>query len=279
MPTQASPDVDGDEDVFPLDVRRVRKVSVLSKDDDAASAASALETVHTLPSMPAHQYRVMEADDPYWVTEAQRVARDIPPRRQPPPEDIEYTNLPFDGSLWKKEVQHDQRKEALYFVTNLDGRTIVINGMEIHKGEVAGPLPAFAVIETSGGQVSFWWGVGGRNWRAGSEDQDAEQQWNLLRSLKGWGDVGVETGNVLKRKMIERVEGGLHIDQRTEGGLGDGKRKKRKVRGAEESGGKSVMLKCTLYRADSCPSSRILKTPWQKAVSSCVRKRVLSSSI
>jgi len=61
------------------------------------------------------------------------------------------------------EREKDHAGWNRYFVINNDnlGRTIVLNGVPVRHYELAGPLPAFAVIEVDG-QVGFWHGVGGR---------------------------------------------------------------------------------------------------------------------
>lgn len=72
------------------------------------------------------------------------------------------------------------------------------------RGQVARPLPEFAVIECPGGQVAFWWGVGGRNYRSGPEDRNWEAHWHTLRQNPEWKHVAIPAGQVWDEKIRER---------------------------------------------------------------------------
>lgn len=69
----------------------------------------------------------------------------------------------YEGRDYMAEREKDHAGWHRYFIINNDnfGRIIVINGVPVRPYELAGPLPAFAVIEVEG-QVGFWHGVGGR---------------------------------------------------------------------------------------------------------------------
>ncbi|OBT71418.1 hypothetical protein VF21_09806 [Pseudogymnoascus sp. 05NY08] len=71
----------------------------------------------------------------------------------------------FEGRNFESERQKDHDKWYRYFLINNDPweRTIVVNGVEVKPGAVAGPLPEFAMLEL-GDQAAFWFGVGGRNY-------------------------------------------------------------------------------------------------------------------
>ncbi|ELR05901.1 hypothetical protein VC83_06651 [Pseudogymnoascus destructans] len=71
----------------------------------------------------------------------------------------------FEGRDYESERQKDHDRWYRYFLINNDPweRTIVVNGVQVKPGAVAGPLPAFAMLEL-GGQAAFWFGVDGRNY-------------------------------------------------------------------------------------------------------------------
>jgi hypothetical protein len=150
----------------------------------------------------------MTPDDPWWVTAEQRMLADQPPRRYPPPaQKYDSELLPIDETLWQEEYQKDDVLKARYFVTNLHGGTLIVNGLEVREAEVAGPLPAFAVIECPGGQVAFWFGTRGRNHGEGDELMDPklrEKQWDVLRKLEGWETTGLTAGEVWNEKIKDR---------------------------------------------------------------------------
>lgn len=207
---------------FSLDIRRVMKKK--KKDQINAmggvDATSTLEVVELDDDFPLPKRREMQQNDPWWVTEEQRLKRDVPTRLQPP-STLKYNTevlteqealqvkafFPVDDKAWGDEKAKDFKREAQYFLTNLHGGTLIVNGLEVRKGFVAGPLPAFAVIENAHGQVSFWWGVDGRD--AGASEGIAERdqaQWENLRGLPGWEFVGLNAGDVWREKIGNRRE-------------------------------------------------------------------------
>lgn len=193
-------------DIFPLDIRRVNLVSnpsVCSIEDKSANE----ELVRYSWDNPIKDYRPMEAWDPWYVTEEQEAKRDVPPRRYPAREPNYEGNslIPLDDVNWVQNRVMDELGDANYFVTNLHGGTLIINGQEIKKGQVAGPLPAFAVIESPGGQVSFWWGVRGRNWNQSSQPS-RERDWEILRQAPEWKYLGLKAGVVWDSKIQDRIK-------------------------------------------------------------------------
>jgi hypothetical protein len=71
------------------------------------------------------------------VTPSQEKARDIPPRPWPPPQRRQEGNgdlLPTEDTIWKEQEKRDEEYRCRYFVTNLQGGTLIINGMEVKKG-------------------------------------------------------------------------------------------------------------------------------------------------
>lgn len=193
--------------VFPLDIRRVLKVRrEIEKPRDICDEGE--ELVRDPKLYLTKEYRHMREDDPWWVEDSQKLARDAPPRCHPPKNESTTLgeNLPLDDQLWKEEASRDLQHDAGYFITNLHGGTLVVNGMEIKKGDVAGPLPAFAIIESPGGQVSFWWGVGGRHYGAGPEGIDLSSKWEILRKEPGWEHIAESAGEVWDTKIKDRKE-------------------------------------------------------------------------
>ena len=193
-------------DVFPLDIRRVNLVnnhSVCAIEDKSGNE----DLLRYSWDNPIKDYRPMEAWDPWYVTEEQEAKRDVPPRRYPPREPKYGANslIPLNDVNWVQNRVMDELGDSLYFVTNLHGGTLIINGQEIKKGQVAGPLPSFAVIESPGGQVSFWWGVGGRNWNQSSQAPRA-RDWEILRQIPEWKDVGLKAGVVWDSKIQDRIK-------------------------------------------------------------------------
>jgi hypothetical protein len=195
------------DELFPLDIRRILKVTPeLEKPKGICDKGE--ELVRDPALYPKKYDRDMETDNPWWVEDSQKLARDAPPRFHPPTSESTTLGeqLPLDDQLWKEEVGRDLIYNAGYFVTNLHGGTLIVNGMEIKKGDVAGPLPAFAVIESLGGQVSFWWGVGGRHYGAGPAGVDHSAKWEILRQNPGWDHVAVTAGEVWDAKIKDRKE-------------------------------------------------------------------------
>lgn len=195
-------------DIFPLDIRRVQKVihdqrlSVNSRDEDIVE----LKGMETLRS-----YRRMTQDDPWWVHPDQEYCRDVPPRRWPIAKghDREGELLPYDDLDWQDHRKRDADAEYMYFATNLHGGTLLINGVEVGKGDIVGPLPQFAIIESPGGQVSFWHGLKGRefgNAKPLSQKEEHEQWEHLRQSSPEWKYAGVYAGKVWAARIEDRVK-------------------------------------------------------------------------
>jgi hypothetical protein len=200
-------------DLFPLDIRRVKRIDLATNRPYESEIKQDLLEGETEVDfdLPWHnlvrQYPDLKETDPWWVTPEQERLRDVPPRRHPPANDgrTSDTFLPLDDYRWKQERLLDENNQANYYVTNLHGGTMLINGAEIKIGCIAGPLPDFAVIETPGGQVSFWWGAGGRNWGAGPENANFANNWRQLRRMPGWENVGLNAGVVWNRIIRDRL--------------------------------------------------------------------------
>ncbi|TAQ84066.1 hypothetical protein B7494_g7619 [Chlorociboria aeruginascens] len=199
---------DAKPDFFPLDIRRCEVVELPI--DEAETKERKVESTDIVLKYPPNQkqieHRPMRQDDPWWVTEEQRKARDEPPRHYPPKSSTEVSQLTLDDYDWEEEYSKDARYDARYFVTNLDGRTLLINGLEVRRGEIAGPLPAFAVIECPGGQVAFWWGQGGRSKGGRVGAVDDPRAWDALRRLRGWGLTGLLAGDVWNQKILHKIK-------------------------------------------------------------------------
>src|SRR6187402_641575 len=124
-------------DLFPLDIRRVYRASDESYRPKVGTPL--LESGETLVRSswhnPERKHDDLTESDPWWITKDQAQHRDVPPRRYPPVhgpmgEDL----LPIDPTIWLEEVENDDHYRARYFVTNLHGGTLIINGMEVKKG-------------------------------------------------------------------------------------------------------------------------------------------------
>lgn len=203
-------------DFFPLDIRRVKRIN---DDSPLPPVLSQIqlpdeELIRYPWHDPPRNDNALNEYDPWFVTPEQRLARDRPPRKYPPVqccketetvEDVRKTLLPVIEDQWWEEIQDDDYGRNRYFVTNLHGGTLLINGQEVKKGCIAGPLPSFAIIQTPGGQVSFWWGVTGRNWGEGPAGQNHSSAWKTLRMKEGWNNVGLIAGQVWDVKIRERI--------------------------------------------------------------------------
>ncbi|KAF7869649.1 hypothetical protein EAF04_004433 [Stromatinia cepivora] len=204
-------------DIFPLDIRRCEKITTPFKPGKLPPKSADFRDTDSIiqPSfrMKEKEYRPMRFDDPWWVEAEQKYYRDMPPRNYPPKFDETQSYLPKDVKLWKEEVEKDSDLKKRYFVANLDGRLLTINGIEVGKGEIAGPLPEFAIIQTEGGGVSFWHGVGGRFYLqpAGARMKDWSRQWSQLRQTLNDEYFGVASGyfwqNAIVGKIMEDDEG------------------------------------------------------------------------
>ncbi|KAL2070751.1 hypothetical protein VTL71DRAFT_13777 [Oculimacula yallundae] len=214
-------------DCFPLDIRRVKR-QTNSNYPARQFTTPVLESNETLVRYPWH---IPEGDerngcdplgsyddsgkplspyDPYAVTSEQREKRDIPTRRYPPAHcdkaEGHQDLLPVDDSIWREELEDDDYGRWKYYVTNLHGGTLLINGKEVKRNQIAGPLPEFAVIETPGGQVSFWWGPNGRNHMAGSPGVSHEAGWRSLRSRDiEFRTIALTAGQEWDFKIRERI--------------------------------------------------------------------------
>jgi hypothetical protein len=152
---------------------------------------------------PTRSYRVMDEDDPWYVTSEQEYLRDVPPRSFPLPPHNETEYLPYDDLHYLEHRMRDRLGEHAYFVTNTLGSEVVINGRKIGLGEVAGPLPSFAVIQCPGKQVCFWWGENGRNWGNSGQAALRSTGWEILRQKeKEWKDLGRSAGEVWDDRII-----------------------------------------------------------------------------
>jgi hypothetical protein len=198
-------------DVFPLDIRRIECVGLDNKSLTPLEEGDSLTNYSwRTPGSPRTE---LDPSDPWYVTPSQEKARDIPPRPWPPPQRKQEGNgdlLPTDDTIWKEQEKRDEEYRCRYFVTNLHGGTLIINGMEIKKGCVAGPLPEFAVIESPGGQISFWWGVGGRDWLAEPAGDTFDLHWDILRKRevedeKIFEHLGLLAGQVWDLKIRDRI--------------------------------------------------------------------------
>jgi hypothetical protein len=213
-------------DFFPLDIRRCDRIDTPGRTREGPSPLldfrrHGQEVVQYPWQDPVRYYPELKNDDPWWVTPEQERLRDVPPRRYPP-KDIRAEKgnsgklLYTDETKWKEEVANDDFAHSKYFVTNLHGGTLIINGVEVRKGCVAGPLPDFAVIESPGGQVAFWWGPGGRNWGAGPGHLDFSTHWNTLRSMPEWEHIGLNAGQVwdvlIKDRLRRELSGNRLVD-------------------------------------------------------------------
>lgn len=198
-------------DIFPLDIRRCEKITSPFKPGKIPKKSADFRETDTIiqPSfrMKEKEYRSMRFDDPWWVEPEQKYYRDMPPRNYPPKFDETQSHLPKDVKLWKEEVEKDSDLKKRYFVANLDGRLLTINGVEVGKGEIAGPLPEFAIIQTEGGGVSFWHGVGGRFYLqpAGARMKDWSRQWSQLRQVLNDEYFGVASGYFWQNEIVGKI--------------------------------------------------------------------------
>ncbi|KAF7886444.1 hypothetical protein EAF00_010547 [Botryotinia globosa] len=204
-------------DIFPLDIRRCEAISApVNPGEERLKPVDPRDKDNIIePSfkMKEKEYRPMRFDDPWWVAPEQKYYRDMPPRNYPPKCDETQSFLPKDVKLWNDEIDKDSDLKHRYFVANLDGRLLTINGIAVCKGEIAGPLPEFAIIQSEGGGVSFWHGVGGRFYLqpAGASTKDWSRQWSSLRQTLRDEYFGVAAGyywqNAIVGKIMEDDEG------------------------------------------------------------------------
>ena len=214
------------KDIFPLIIRRKslsdlytrsqlqrrpetdsgKGLPLLTAPESPNLTASKEEAVNVSYNNPKRQYRVMTITDPWYVTPEQEYLRDVPPRIYPLPNHSKSDIIPYDDLHYVEHRMRDRIGEYGYFMTNLLSGEIVVNGQKIGLGEVAGPLPAFALIECPGGQVCFWWGENGREYGDGGQAALRQTSWDILRQKKGWEDVGRSAGEVWDERIIDRMK-------------------------------------------------------------------------
>ncbi|KFX95580.1 hypothetical protein O988_05735 [Pseudogymnoascus sp. VKM F-3808] len=119
----------------------------------------------------------------------------------------------FEGRDYDAERQQDHDRWYRYFVINNDPgkRNILINGVQVKPGAIAGPLPEFAMFEL-GDQAAFWFGVGGRNYdpntRIPLEKRGAENEASgggprtKNPRTGGAGPAGEATGGALGAEIV-----------------------------------------------------------------------------
>ncbi|KAI9053088.1 hypothetical protein LZ554_003357 [Drepanopeziza brunnea f. sp. 'monogermtubi'] len=213
-------------DIFPLDIRRIRRCKA---PEPTIPLLDGQEQVFELPWLNAPESSdTLDEYDPWRVTPEQKRLRDNPLRKYPPKEFCEPTKedeliLPVEEDIWEEDLKADDYGYYKYFVTNLHGGTLIINGIQVPKGRIAGPLPAFAVIETPGAQFSFWWGSSGRsNGRAATVDHNLHSKWETFRQRHSAdGDdmkyIGLLAGQVWDYKIRNWVKGELEGETYKEG--------------------------------------------------------------
>ncbi|EHL01596.1 hypothetical protein M7I_2483 [Glarea lozoyensis 74030] len=188
--------------IFPL---RIHCLPLLTALEPPAVTKSNEELVNISYNNPKRIYRVMDEDDPWYVTPEQEYLRDVPPRSYPLPGHEDSEILPYDDLHYLEHRMRDRLGEHGYFLTNTMGGEVVVNGQKIALGEVAGPMPALAVIQCPGGQVCFWWGENGRNWGDGGRAAQTSTGWEILRQRREWKDVGKSAGEVWDDRIIDRM--------------------------------------------------------------------------
>ncbi|RDW80475.1 hypothetical protein BP5796_05173 [Coleophoma crateriformis] len=199
---------------FPLDIRRLEKVP---KDGKGSSSKSPPKSAYTLegkefnfpgPGPIALDMRdITNPNDPWYITPQQKSLRAQINRGDPRWMDHEKLrpNQPIaEDLLWKHELRRDDERETQYFVANLDGRTLIANGLEIKKGHVAGPLPPFVIFECPGSNIVFWWGTDHRE-HSGNlvGDERWEAAWAVTRRRFGWKYMAMNTGEAWDLKIKE----------------------------------------------------------------------------
>lgn len=198
-------------DYFPLDIRRIDRIDPeTGKKHPVTHLLEGTEDLVRWPwNNPEGSFAQLDPSDPWFVTEEQHEKQLVPPRKYPPgksPCPGGDTLLPTDDTIWKEEIENDANFRSQYFVTNLHGGTLIINGLEIKLGQIAGPLPEFAIIETPGNQISFWFGPQGRDWRGVPDGAPlCTSQWKTLRRSPGWENVGLTAGQVWDLRIRDRL--------------------------------------------------------------------------
>ncbi|RDW69354.1 hypothetical protein BP6252_08374 [Coleophoma cylindrospora] len=205
---------DAQNTYFPLDIRRLEKVP---KDGTGSSSNPPPESAYALEGQDFNfpgsrpialdMRDIDDPDDPWYITPEQKSLRAQINRGDPRWMDHEklQPHQPIaENLLWKHELQKDDERETQYFVANLDGRTLIANGLEIKKGHVAGPLPPFVVFECPGGSIVFWWGTNHRE-HSGNlvGDERWEAAWAVTRRRFGWKYMAMNTGEAWDVKIKE----------------------------------------------------------------------------
>jgi hypothetical protein len=196
---------------FPLDIRRVDRIDPeTGKRYEVTPLVEDGEELVRWPwNNPEGTFKQLDESDPWYVTEEQQLLQLVPPRKYPPgkaPCAGGDTLLPTDDTIWREEMENDANFRSRYFVTNLHGGTLIVNGLEVKLGQIAGPLPEFAIIETPGNETSFWFGPQGRDWRGGPDDAPQySSQWKTLRRNPGWENFGLTAGQVWDMRIRDRL--------------------------------------------------------------------------
>ncbi|KAH7355043.1 hypothetical protein BKA65DRAFT_233156 [Rhexocercosporidium sp. MPI-PUGE-AT-0058] len=200
-------------DFFPLDIRRVKR----ENDRNYPTRQFSTPILEDNEKLVRYPWHIPEDDgedlpphDPWKVTAEQKQKKNVPIRRHPPAQCSKGPDhedlLPVDDSIWREDLQDDDYGRWKYYVTNLHGGTLLINGKEVKKNQIAGPLPLFAVIECPGGQVAFWWGPGGRDHLAGKPGYNHDNGWMSLRmSDDDLKKVALTAGQEWDFKIRERI--------------------------------------------------------------------------
>jgi hypothetical protein len=196
---------------FPLDIRRLDRID--SETGKRHPVTPLLEDGEELVRWPWNNpegtFEQLDGSDPWYAMEEQQTLQLVPPRKYPPgkaPYAGGDTLLPTDDTVWREEMENDANFRSQYFITNLHGSTLIVNGLEIKLGQIAGPLPEFAIIETPGNQISFWFGPQGRDWRGGPDDAPQyTSQWKTLRRNPGWEHFGLTAGQVWDMKIRDQL--------------------------------------------------------------------------
>lgn len=200
------------QDIFPLDIRRVNRQDDRFKRNQTIDIAVDGEEVVFPWKTPLKCDEDLPETDPWYVTPEQEKLRDVPYRKYPPPDCASENDPDKGGKLlytddtnWKLEAENDDLHNSRYFVTNLHGGTLIINGVEVRKGCIAGPLPDFAVIECPGDQIAFWFGSGGRTWGHGRSHSNLATHWEHLRSMEGFQYIRLNAGQVWNTIIKDRL--------------------------------------------------------------------------
>ncbi|KAL3427242.1 hypothetical protein PVAG01_00751 [Phlyctema vagabunda] len=206
-------EVEGTPVYFPLNIRRIERLQISKPIDiphigldleGTANADRLLEKTKSnkLMSLGPSDIPNVSLDDPWYFTPTEQELRRQIDRSVPKHDSFKPQS--YDRSLLEYEIKRDVYKYAEYFITNLDGRTLIVNGLEVRRGQVAGPLPKFAIIECPGGNVVFWWGNGGRNKgkdRGRIDYASVHKAWLTKRHEEGDADLDWKTIRRTRRSV------------------------------------------------------------------------------